>query len=118
MGYRSAVWLVVPNGYTKEFENLLKDEWWDSKYPTDLFPESTHTTYLLEDWKWYDSYTDVQKITGFLQDRNTMAEILDPDGLTHTSAIVRLGEEFGDYEDHLGTAYEFEIYPTQGIEGV
>lgn len=119
MGYRSTVYIMLPKEYSKELEKTAyaedgDKEWWDYKYPWS--GDDSYIVYELQDRKWYDNYHDVQFFENFVSSRNTIAEAIDSDRL---GAIFRLGEEFGDYEVHVGDPYsDFEIYPEMDIIGL
>ena len=90
MGYRSELYAVVGLIDLPEFDRLLKE--------TDLadcFEEHDKTDLAVEfkasGLKWYDGYSDVDKINKFFDDSNF-------------SILLRIGEEFPDKEYYTGNA--------------
>ena len=90
MGYRSDLYAVVGLIDLPEFDRLLKE--------TDLadcFEEHDKTDLAVEfkasGLKWYDGYSDVDKINKFFDDSNF-------------SILLRIGEEFPDKEYYTGNA--------------
>jgi len=115
MGYRSDVVLVIANEFTEEFENLLLElkfhsEVWDNKYS--LYRDKTLTVYEFYNWKWYDEHKEIQRIESFLLNLNDLQSIIKSN---RQGCLVRMGEDYGDYEEIIGNGYDFGIYPQQQI---
>ena len=90
MGYRSELYAVVGLIDLPEFDRLLKE--------TDLaacFEEHGKSDLAVEfrasSLKWYDSYSDVDKINEFFNKSNF-------------SILLRVGEEFPDREYYTGNS--------------
>ena len=90
MGYRSELYAIVGLIDLPEFDRLLKE--------TDLadcFEEHVKSDLAVEfrasSLKWYDGYSDVDKINKFFDDSNF-------------SILLRIGEEFPDKEYYTGNS--------------
>ena len=84
MGYRSEMYAVVGLIDLPEFDQLLKEadltDWFEEHGKSDLAVE-----FRASSLKWYDGYSDVDKINKFFDDSNF-------------SILLRIGEEFPDKE--------------------
>ena len=111
MGYRSDVvfWvhksavgrlLAISNTIPEAFNLLFK--WAEIK--TD---KNGNMLFHIEHVKWYDAYSGVEAIEGFMGD----LEIEDRDD---EFGFHRLGEEFGDHENR-GASELYEVYPEQHL---
>ena len=99
MGYRSELYAVVGLIDLPEFDRLLKET-----ELTDRFEEYSKTglavEYRASHLKWYDGYSDVDKINGFLNNSNF-------------SILLRIGEEFPDKEFYTGNSDLEQIFNLQ-----
>ena len=96
MGYSSELYAVVGLIDLPEFDRLLKE--------TDLvdcFEEYNKTDLAVEfrasSLKWYDGYSDVDKINSFFND-------------SKFSILLRIGEEFPDREFYTGNSDLEQIF--------
>jgi len=97
MGYRSQVAIGITK---KAFEKHVDQKTKPFEDCDLIYDSEDNVTFLWEDVKWYDSYSDVQAITKVIKE--ALAE-------DETSVgMVRIGEEAGDIET-LGSPWEFEI---------
>lgn len=99
MGYRSELYAVVGLIDLPEFDRLLKE--------TDLedcFEECNKTDlavgYRASYLKWYDSYSDVDKINKFFNESTF-------------SILLRIGEEFPDKEYYTGNSDLEQVFNLQ-----
>ena len=90
MGYRSEMIAVVGLIDVPEFERLLKETELD-----ECFEQVSETALAIEfrasHLKWYDGYSDVDKINNFFNESNF-------------SILLRIGEEFPDKEFYTGNS--------------
>ena len=90
MGYRSELYAVVGLIDLPEFDRLLKET-----ELTDRFEEYSKTDLAIEfrasSLKWYDGYSDVDKINEFFNN-------------SKFSILLRIGEEFTDSEFYTGNS--------------
>lgn len=96
MGYRSEMYAVVGLIDLPEFERLLKET-----DLTDCFEQVGVTDLVIEfrasGLKWYDGYSDVDKINAFFDNSNF-------------SILLRIGEEFPDKEFYTGNSDLEQIF--------
>lgn len=99
MGYRSELYAVVGIIDLPEFDRLLKET-----DLTDCFEEHTVTDLAIEfrasSLKWYDGYSDVDKINEFFNKSNF-------------SILLRVGEEFPDSEYYTGNSDLEQLFNLQ-----
>lgn len=99
MGYRSELYAVVGLIDLPEFDRLLKET-----DLTDCFEERDKTDLAIEfrasSLKWYDGYSDVEKINKFFDDSNF-------------SILLRIGEEFPDKEYYTGNSDLEQLFNLQ-----
>lgn len=99
MGYRSEVIIAMNTSYYKKnkevVDKLLKD--------IDHIQDNIDVMFFCyHSVKWYEDYPDVKAIEEFIRASDEEA------------CLVRLGEEFGDFE-HIGNHWDFDIYPNHSI---
>ena len=106
MGYRSQV--VI--GFDKKlFWKHVGEDIKDFK-DCDLIEETKdQVTFIWEDSKWYESYSDVQAVM-----RVFNAVLGDESNEGEGAGFIRVGEESGDIES-LGDPSEFEIYASTSV---
>ena len=99
MGYRSELYAVVGLIDLPEFDRLLKET-----DLTDYFEEHGKSDLAVEfrasSLKWYDGYSDVEKINKFFDDSNF-------------SILLRVGEEFPDKEYYTGNSDLEQLFNLQ-----
>ena len=99
MGYRSELYAVVGLIDLPEFDRLLKEA-----ELTDCFEEYDKTDLAVEfrasSLKWYDGYSDVDKINGFFNE-------------SKFSILLRIGEEFPDKEIYTGNSDLEQLFNLQ-----
>lgn len=100
MGYRSCLYVKIPNKDVKEFDKLLQDSDLDLAFEKQEVEDDSFQRYAAYDLKWYDSFDDVKKINQFIETENP------PNG---PRGMLRIGEdnETEEYGDTIGA----EIYP-------
>lgn len=101
MGYRSDVVIAIR-------KEVLAQDLVNPTIPSVIKQLSTASTkdaiyYFINDWKWYDSYPEVQKIKDWFDSMN-----LEDFG------AMRIGENDDDTET-WGSPYDFEIYVSREI---
>lgn len=106
MGYRSQIIIVLADEYAEEFATLLS--------LTDLVDPKTRpsrtgfTIYEYPYIEWDSSDPLIEHIEEWL------SNLYEMQGSTRSSkqgCLVRLGEEFGDYEEIIGNGIDFDIFP-------
>ena len=99
MGYRSEMYAVVGLIDLPEFDQLLKEadltDWFEEHGKSDLAVE-----FRASSLKWYDGYSDVDKINKFFDDSNF-------------SILLRIGEEFPDKEYYTGNSDLEQLFNLQ-----
>ena len=107
MGYRSQLYAVVGLIDLPEFERLLKEAELE-----DCFEEYDKTdlaiAFRASELKWYDGYSDVDKINGFFNE-------------SKFSILLRIGEELPDTEYYTGNSdleqmFSLQVYTDTDIE--
>ncbi len=107
MGYRSQLYAVVGLIDLPEFDRLLKEA-----ELADCFEEHGKSALAVEyrasHLKWYDGYSDVDKINKFFNESTF-------------SILLRIGEEFPDKEYYTGNSnleqmFNLQIYTDTDIE--
>ena len=90
MGYRSELYAAVGLIDLPEFDRLLKEtdlaDYFEEHDKSDLAVE-----FRASSLKWYDGYSDVDKINKFFDESNF-------------SILLRIGEEFPDTEYYTGNS--------------
>ena len=108
MGYRSELYAVVGLIDLPEFDRLLKEtdlaDYFEEHGKSDLAVE-----FRASSLKWYDGYSDVDKINEFFNKSNF-------------SILLRIGEEFPDKEYYTGNTdleqlFNLQIYVDTDISG-
>ena len=99
MGYRSQLYAVVGLIDLPEFDRLLKEA-----DLADCFEEYGKSALAVEfrasPLKWYDGYSDVDKINKFFNESNF-------------SILLRIGEEFPDKEYYTGNSDLEQLFNLQ-----
>ena len=99
MGYRSQLYAVVGLIDLPEFDRLLKEadltDWFEEHSKSDLAVE-----FRASSLKWYDGYSDVDKINEFFNKSNF-------------SILLRIGEEFPDREYYTGNSDLEQLFNLQ-----
>ena len=99
MGYRSEMYAVVGLIDLPEFDRLLKEtdlaDYFEEHDKSDLAIE-----FRASSLKWYDGYSDVDKINKFFDDSNF-------------SILLRIGEEFPDKEYYTGNSDLEQLFNLQ-----
>lgn len=99
MGYRSELYAVVGLVDLPEFDRLLKET-----DLTDCFEEHDKSDLVVEyrasHLKWYDGYSDVDKINNFFSN-------------SKFSILLRVGEEFPDSECYTGNSDLEQVFNLQ-----
>ncbi len=107
MGYRSQLYAVVGLIDLPEFDRLLKEaeleDCFEEYGKTDLVVE-----YRASHLKWYDGYSDVDKINNFFNN-------------SKFSILLRIGEDFSDTEYYTGNSdleqiFNLQVYTDTDIE--
>jgi len=115
MGYRSNITIgvhksiIITDLISPVIPNSLK---------TESYTDIGDVRYWELDWKWYDSYPEVQAVLAFFEYLSDQPNIMmSPDTNTHSIEVygaIRLGEDTGDIEE-WGSPNEYEIYTSQAI---
>lgn len=99
MGYRSELYAVVGLIDLPEFDRLLKES-----HLTECFEEYDKSDLAVEyrasSLKWYDGYSEVDKINEFFNKSNF-------------SILLRVGEEFPDKEYYTGNTDLAQLFNLQ-----
>lgn len=99
MGYRSEMYAVVGLIDLPEFDRLLKEtdllDCFEERGKTDLA-----ISYQASSLKWYDGYSDVDKINEFFNS-------------SKFSILLRIGEEFPDREYYTGNSDLEQVFNLQ-----
>jgi hypothetical protein len=121
MGYRSEITAVF---YTNE-----KDEWpllklfVDENFPKDL-DDNLHeeceeprrrwgVVLRLDDYKWYDSYPEVQEFNKFEEKFKAMQKCRDG---TWSCEFARIGEDYNDIENNSSDCADYVLRVERRIE--
>ena len=124
MGYRSEVVIVVPRKSKQAILDIIPEEEWNKvrDNETDEYGNGVETTlFYLAATKWYprtvssvngetilNGYDEVNKVMDYLT-------LLDETRGYSKYALVRLGEDIGDFE-LLGDPYKYGVYINQSID--
>ena len=128
MGYRSSVVCLMygnndigDNTIVKEFVRSRVEAYTSGraevgKYITDAFSyDGWGVKFECQDWKWYDSYPDIQFLEQLFDE---FEELLIGDDRSETSyglEFVRIGEDSDDIEERMRGAIEGRLYITRCI---
>ena len=118
MGYRSHVIIVLPDEYVAKYFELLTENDFTLKtdYVGELPDYPAYQVISYEDLKWYQGYKDVETITAWLGNLNKTLKIVNSTK-ENQLLLVRLGENYDDYEEIIGDANVYNIYPSVTLEG-
>lgn len=102
MGYRSDVTCVMyasqPNGERDEAGMAFVKAWLNThiaEEDKELFEFNDNTVvFSVEQWKWYDSYSDIQRLEKLFED---FMELCD-EGSNYRMEFIRVGENYDDIE--------------------
>ena len=102
MGYRSDVTCVMyasePNGERDEKGMAFVKAWLNThiaEEDKELFEFNDNTVvFSVEQWKWYDSYHDIQRLEKLFEDFMELCER----GSNYRMEFIRVGEDYEDIE--------------------
>jgi len=122
MGYRSEVVIVVPRDSKQAILDIIPEEEWNKicDNETDEYGNGVETTlFYLAATKWYgrQTYKGKEFISGYDEVNKVMdyLTLLDETQGDSKYALVRLGEDIGDFE-LLGDPYKYGVYINQSID--
>jgi len=120
MGYRSygkiVFYATIPENHAAiklwVDENFPKK---DFDYEERIVDGRTLMVFSFEDWKWYDSYPEIQDITKAME---AFCVLFDGDDVSVQGAMefIRLGEEFEDIEKRDSGHSEYIIDVNRSVE--
>ncbi len=102
MGYRSDVTCVMysrdPSGKRDEAGTAFMKAWLNShitEEDKELFEfNDSMVVFSVEQWKWYDSYPDIQRLEKLFEDFMELCEV----GNNYRMEFMRVGENYDDIE--------------------
>ncbi len=102
MGYRSDVMCVMyasePNGERDEKGMAFIKAWLNTRIAEEdkeLFEFNDNTVvFSVENWKWYESYPDIQRLDKLFEDFMELCER----GSNYRMEFIRVGENYDDVE--------------------
>lgn len=109
MGYRSDVTCVMYTGdYKDKGAGMIMTSWLKQHiHENDMQHFEFHDTeviFIAEDWKWYESYSDIQRLEKLFADFKEMFCHQGTNSL-YAYEFIRVGENYSDVETDEAGAY-------------